>query len=185
MKKQALSVWIAGALIVAAALSRLLPHPYNFSPVAAIALLGGAAFRDRRLAFLLPLGALLLSDLCFALFTGTPGFYGWPQVMNYAAFLLIVLLGTRLLRHLRVKNVLLGSLSASLLFFLLSNLGVWLFTGGQAPYTHDGAGLIATYTLAIPFLGNTIIGDLFYCIVLFGGYALARYFIFRRREGMA
>lgn len=179
MKKQVSKLtMIAVGLVLAAALSRLLPHPFNFSPVAAMALFGGAVISNRKLAFMFPLAALFLSDLFFQLFTNVPGFYGWSQLINYGAFLLIVLLGTRL-HNLKVMNMALASLAASFLFFLISNFGVWVVAGGVAPYTHDAAGIWNTYVLAIPFLGNTVIGDLVYCGILFGGYALIRRFAMR------
>lgn len=164
-------------LILAAAMSRLLPHPYNFSPVAAMALLGGAVCKDKKLAFLLPLGALFISDICFALFTSVSGFYGPSQLINYAAFALIVVLGTVIVRKINVRNVILASLSASALFFIVSNFGVWLISGGIPPYTADGAGLLNTYMLGIPFFGNTLIGDLCYSGVLFGAYYLIRHYV--------
>lgn len=170
-------LWILPViLILAAALSRLLPHPYNFSPVAGMALLGGAVVKDKKLAFILPLGALFLSDLCFSLFTTVPGFYGPSQIMNYAAFGLIVLLGMVIVKKINVKNVVLASLSASALFFILSNFGVWLVAGGIPPYTADGAGLLNTYILGIPFFGNTLIGDLCYSGVLFGAYSIVNHY---------
>lgn len=170
---------------MAAALSRLLPHPYNFSPVAAMALLGGAVFTRKSLAFLLPLGALFLSDLCFQLFTPVPGFYGGGQLINYGAFALIVALGWILIPRLHARNVVIASLAASTLFFLVSNLATWIFAGGTAPYTRDAAGLLNTFVLGIPFFGNTLLGDLFYCGVLFGSYALIRHFVMHRSRATA
>lgn len=179
--------WAIGGLIIAAALSRLLPHPYNFSPVAAMALFGGCTLKNRKLALLLPLGALFLSDVCMQLLTDTPlswntwGFYGWSQLVNYGAFLLVVLLGMQI-RRIRILNVIAGSLLASLLFFVLSNLAVWLFAGGVAPYTYNMEGLVTTFVLGIPFFGNTVAGDLFFCGILFGGYYALKYVMFRRQS---
>lgn len=165
--------WIlAAGLIVAAAFSRLLPHPYNFSPIAAMALLGGATLGKSARAFLWPLGALFLSDVCFQLFTTVPGFYGWGQLLNYGAFALVVWMGMRWLQKISPTRVVLTSVAASLLFFVLSNLGVWLFAGGVAPYTANLFGLINTFTLGIPFFGNTLLGDLVYSGLLFGAYGL-------------
>jgi|SRR5699024_9177702 len=185
-KRQKGKFWILpAALILAAALSRLLPHPYNFSPVAGMALLGGSVLKNKKLAFLFPLGALLISDLCFSLFTSVPGFYGLSQLINYAAFALIVVLGMVLIKKVNIKNVVFASLGASALFFLLSNFGVWLIAGGIPPYTSDGAGLVNTYLLGIPFFGNTLVGDLFYSGVLFGAYSLIRHFTFVQKKAVA
>lgn len=168
--------WIlAAGLIVAAAFSRLLPHPYNFSPIAAMALLGGATMGKTARAFLWPLGALFLSDVCFQLFTRVPGFYGWGQLLNYGAFALVVWIGMRWLQKISLKRVVITSLAASVLFFVLSNLGVWFFAGGLAPYTADPSGLINTFVLGIPFFANTLIGDLVYSGLLFGAYSLVAY----------
>lgn len=167
--------WIViTGLIAGAAASRLIPHPFNFSPVAGMALFAGATMGRKLGAFLIPLGALFVSDLCFQLFTSVPGFYGWSQVVNYGAFALIVCLGMIALRKVNVSNVLLTSVGASVLFFLVSNFGVWLIAGGIAPYTRDTAGLLNTYLLGIPFFGNTLLGDMISCGVLFGGYYAIR-----------
>lgn len=178
--------WIVVAvLILLAAFSRLLPHPYNFSPITAMALLGGAVMGKKAWAFILPLGAVFLSDLCFQLFTTTPGFYGWGQLINYGAFALIVVLGIIVLRRISVKRVIFTSLAASVLFFIISNFSVWLFAGGMAPYTRDSAGLMNTFVLGIPFFGNTLVGDMVYCGVLFGAYSLVKYAITEKKQAVA
>lgn len=176
---------IPGVLIVAAAMSRLLPHPYNFSPIAAMALLGGATIGKKAWAFILPIGALFLSDLCFQLFTSTSGFYGWSQWINYGAFAFIVLLGMTALKKITVKNVIFTSLGASALFFIISNFGVWLVAGGIAPYTLNAEGLVNTYVLGIPFFGNTITGDLIYSGLLFGSYSVIQHFLLSKKQVVA
>src|SRR5699024_7294073 len=131
----------------AAALSRLLPHPYNFSPIAGMALLAGSVIADKKWAFIFPLAALFISDLCFALFTNIPGFYGISQLINYGAFVLIIVLGMLFIKKIKLKNIVLTSLTASVLFFIISNFGTWATAGGIPPYTADGAGLLNTYIL--------------------------------------
>lgn len=177
--------FIVAALVMAAAFSRFLPHPYNFSPIAGMALLGGAVMGKKAWAFILPIGALFLSDICFQLFTNTPGFYGWGQLLNYGAFALIVVLGIVALRKINVKSVVLTSLAASVVFFIISNFGVWLFAGGIAPYTYNSAGLMNTFVLGIPFFGNTLIGDLVYSGVLFGAYSLFQHFVLSKKQVLA
>ena len=178
--------WIVvAALVMVAAFSRLLPHPYNFSPIAGMALLGGAAMGKKAWAFILPIGALFLSDICFQLFTNIPGFYGWGQLLNYGAFALVVVLGIFALRKINVKNVVLTSLAASVIFFIISNFSVWLFAGGIAPYTYNSAGLMNTFVLGIPFFGNTLIGDLVYSGVLFGVYSLIQHFVLSKKQVLA
>lgn len=178
--------WIfAAVLIMAAALSRLLPHPYNFSPIAGMALLAGSVVADKKLAFIIPLGALFLSDLCFSLFTNIPGFYGTSQLINYGAFALIIVLGMLLIKKIKLRNVVLASLSASVLFFIVSNFGTWATAGGIPPYTANGAGLLNTYILGIPFFGNTLIGDLVYSGILFGAYRLVSHYAFSKKKAFA
>lgn len=159
-----------------AAFSRLIPHPPNFAPIGAMALFGAAYFSQRYLSFLIPISSMWLSDLAlnnivyaryfdhFVWFY--QGFY-W----TYGAFIFIGLLGFLLLKKVKVQTVLIGSVSASILFFLLSNFGVW-FSGTM--YPKDLNGLMACYTAAIPFFKNTIIGDLVYCSVLFGAFEFAQ-----------
>ena len=149
------------AMILAAALSRLFPHPPNLTSVAAVALFGGAYLADRRLAFLVPLGALFLSDLIL-------GFYPHME-MVYASFALIVCIGFSLRQRRSILRVAGAALAGSVLFFLATNFGVWWF---QSLYPHTLDGLVACYAAAIPFFRNTLLGDLLYAALLFGGFAL-------------
>jgi hypothetical protein len=159
-------------MILTAALTRLLPHPNNFSPIAAMALFGGAYFGKRSTALLIPLIALWLSDLVLnntvyaAFYNGftwiTPSFY-W----SYGVFAMLAMAGTSFLQKPTTPRVLGASLSASVVFFLVSNFGVWLESG---MYPKTATGLSACYAAGLPFLSNTIVGDLVYTGVLFGVY---------------
>jgi hypothetical protein len=151
------------AIVLAAAALRLLPHWPNFTPIGAIALFGGAHFAQRRLAFAVPLAAMALSDLVL-------GWHGLLPVI-YLAFTAIVGLGLLLRRHLTVLTVGGAALGASVLFFVVSNFGVWAL-GSLYPLTP--AGLLTAYTAAIPFFTYTVAGDAFYTALLFGGFALAQ-----------
>ena len=172
---------LVGVMLVAAA-SRLLPHPPNFTPVAAIALFGGASFVHLATAFAVPLGAMLLSDLVLGLTVyGAAAFGATPYV--YGSFALIVCLG----RMIRSRNGPLAiggaALASSLLFFALTNFAVWM-RGHLYPLTPDG--LVACYVAALPFFRNTLAGDMFYAVLLFGGFALAeRRFTALREEQVA
>ncbi|APZ41904.1 DUF6580 family putative transport protein [Acidihalobacter ferrooxydans] len=148
-------------LIFAAAALRLIPHPANFAPIGALALFAGAHFEDRRLALAVPLGALLLSDLVLGLYPGL--------VFVYAGFALSVGIGF-MLRQRTVGRIAAGTLASALTFFLLTNFGAWL-TLGMYPKTLEG--LWAAYLAGIPFLRNALLGDAFYVVLLFGGFALA------------
>lgn len=158
---QARRLWILGLVILLAALSRLLPHPPNFSPVLAMALFGGMAFRDWRLAAAVPLAAMLVSDLILGLHS---------QLLTvYGALLVVVLMGRGLRGRLQLLPVVGMTLGGSLWFFLITNFGVWLADG---LYPLTTAGLLACYTAALPFLQNSVLGNFFYVAILFGGYAL-------------
>jgi hypothetical protein len=152
---------LLGAIIVAAAL-RLVPHPPNFTPIGAMALFSGAYLGRRgAVALLAPLGALFLSDLVI-------GFYrGMPTV--YFSVALIVLIGWLALKRVSALRIGGAAIASSLLFFILTNLGMWLSSGF---YPRTLAGLEACYVAAIPFFQNTLAGDLFYSGLLFGGFAL-------------
>lgn len=160
------------AIVLTLALSRLLPHPFNFSPVAALALFGGARYSNRWAAYLVPLVALWVSDLFlnYAFFGSFVPFYQ-GAFFTYFAFALIVLLGSLALKKLSVKNLLFTSLSASLLFFVVSNFGVWI-SGMMYPLTSQG--IVACYTAAIPFFRNTLAGDLVYSFAIFYSFAFAQ-----------
>jgi hypothetical protein len=147
-------------LILAAAFSRLIPHPMNFAPITAIALFGGMYF-DKRVAPVLPLAALVISDLFLGFYDGV--------VWVYGGFLLVSLLGMAASRN-RSFSVITGStVAGSLLFFLVTNFGVWQ-SGILYPLTMSG--LAECYVAALPFFRNALAGDLFYAGVLFGSYAL-------------
>jgi hypothetical protein len=156
------------ALVLGAAAMRLVPHIPNFTPVAALALFGGARFEKKFWAFALPLAAMLLSDVLLELFTGAGFHSGMPVV--YATFAVIVGMGLLLHRHRGVVNTGVAALAASLLFFLTTNFATWV--SGEL-YPRTAAGLLACYIAAVPFFGPTLAGDLFYVTVLFGAFAFA------------
>tara|TARA_A100001015_G_scaffold13563_1_gene15818 strand:+ start:10688 stop:11170 length:483 start_codon:yes stop_codon:yes gene_type:complete len=145
------------SVIFIAILSRFIPHPPNFTPIAAIALLSSKGFNNRWVTLAIPIISLFISDLFLGLHATIPFVYG--------AFVLIALLG------MTAKKISVGSvLLSSTIFFLVSNFGVWLV---GYPITIDG--LISCYTLAIPFFLNTILGDLVYSAVLiYPFYALQK-----------
>jgi hypothetical protein len=160
-------------MTLAVAASRLVPHPPNFSPVTAMALFGGACFVKTRWAFIVPLTAMFLSDVVLGFDRFTPVVYG--------SFALIVGLGILLRSHRGAVPTAFAAVTASLLFFLLTNFAVWAF-GTLYPKTTEG--LLACYVAAIPFFQNTLVGDLAYTAVLFGAFALAEKWLpaLRRRH---
>src|SRR5579859_6382099 len=166
--------WVVlGSMILAAAASRLIPHPPNVAPITAMALFGGAYLTDKRLAFLMPMAALFLSDLVL-------GLYGHMEVV-YGSFALVALLGLSLRKRRTPLRVAGTALASSVLFFITTNFGVWAF---DALYPKTVSGLMACYLAAIPFFRNTLAGDALYTTVLFGGFALAQQWlpVLRERE---
>lgn len=158
-------------IIILAVLSRFLPFPPNVAPVAAIALFGGAYFNNKGLALLLPIGIMLLSDLIIGLHS--------TLLFVYGSFALIMLIGRYFLAEKVSMMRLAGaSLSGSVLFYLITNFGVWLVSP-YYPLTPEG--LLSSYTMAIPFFHYTLLGDLAYTSALFGSYALLRHYVPRLR----
>lgn len=148
-------------LILVAALSRLLPHPPNFTPVAAIALFGGA-YLSKRFAFIIPIVAMLIADL----------FIGFHDTMwaVYLSLCFITLIGIGLASRVKLVTIIGSALASSVLFFIVTNFAVWM---GSIYYSQDLTGLMACYISAIPFFNYTVAGDLLYSGVLFGGLYLA------------
>ena len=155
-------ILVLAGMILAVVAARWLPHPPNFTPITALALFGGASFADKRAAFVVPLLGLVLSDLMLGFYSITPFVYG--------GFALIVALGLWLRRRKSVGSVACAAVAGALLFFVVTNFGVWVL-GGLYPKTLAGLG--DCYMAAIPFFRNTLASSLLYSPVLFGGLALA------------
>jgi hypothetical protein len=153
-------VALLSAILLAAAF-RLVPHPPNFSPIGAMALFGGAYFGRRALAFAAPLGALFLSDMLLGFHASMP--------FVYASVGLIVMIGWLVRSRVTAMTVAGAAVASSLLFFAVTNLGVWLQSG---MYPATPAGLAACFVAALPFFQNTIAGDLLFSALLFGGFSL-------------
>jgi hypothetical protein len=172
---------LALALIVLAAITRLslnlLPiPPHNFSPIAAIGLFGAACFNRRWLALAVPFLALFLSDLFLNNVIYSQYYTGFTLITSwwiYAAFGMVMFIGWALLRQKTTPyRLLAASLSSSAVFFLVTNFSVW---ASGAMYPKDMAGLLMCYTAGLPFLSNTVVGDLFFSSALFGVYHWAMY----------
>ena len=153
--------WIIVGLVLAAAMLRIIPHPPNFAPVAAMALFAGAHLADKRIAFLLPLVAMGLSDIFIGFHDGI--------VLVYVCMCIAVAIGIQLRGKIGALSVAGGALLSAVVFFVVTNFGVWL-TSGMYPLT--AGGLVACYVAAIPFFQYTVAGNLFFAAMLFGGYAL-------------
>ena len=169
-KQNKTSILIAVLLVVAAAISRVILYPHNFSPMVGMALFAGATFADKRLAFALPIFSMLLSDVMFEVFKIAPGFWGWGQLVGYGIFALITLLAFTM-KKVNVVNVIGYSIASSVMFFVLSNLSFFLIDNPiYHIYTQNFGGFINCYVSALPFFKTSLIADLVYSGVLFGAY---------------
>jgi len=164
---------LALVLIVLAAALRIAPHPWNFTPVGAMALFSGALLKDRRLTFFFPLAALFLGDIFI-------GFHKLIPIV-YASFLINVAIGLWLRDRRSVARISLATLLGATQFFLITNFAVWQFLSG---FPHTASGLVACYIAGIPFFWNTLAGDVFYAVLLFGSFTLAGRFFPTLRESV-
>jgi Family of unknown function (DUF6580) len=149
-------------MIVAAAVLRMVPHPWNLTPIGAMALFSGSMFRKPWIALLLPLVSLLAGDI-FA------GFYKLMLVV-YASFAISVAIGRWLGENRTVARIGGAVCLGALQFFIITNFAVWA-VGGFYPRT--GQGLVSCFAAGVPFFWNTFGGDALYAGILFGGFALA------------
>lgn len=139
----------------------------NFSGIGAVALFGGAYFKNRVYAFVLPVLVLFLSDLGLALTMGVDyGFYqGWYY--TYIAFILMVLVGNLYINKVNIQNVLGASFIAVFIHWIVSDFGVWF---GSTYYPQTLAGFWACLVAAIPFERNFLYGTLGYATLMFGAF---------------
>lgn len=160
---------VVGVIVLAAA-SRLVKHPFNFTPVAAMALFSGCYLR-KYWGVVLPLAAMLVSDYFI-------GFYDWQVMASvYLSITLAYVIGWYLSNHKKWYNVFFSALASSVTFFVLTNLAVWAFFDW---YPHTWAGLVSNFTLALPFFRNTLLGDLSYSVILFGAFEATMYWSAKR-----
>jgi hypothetical protein len=160
-------LFVAGAVAIAA-ISRVFPHIDNFTPIAAMALFGAASMNDKKLAFLVPMIAMLISDILLELITGW-GFHN-TLIYVYVSFILTSLIGLQIKKNPGVLTIGAASLISSVLFFLITNFGYWAANG----FVGGAAGLSAAYIGGLPFFAPTLVGDLFYNSILFGALYLAQ-----------
>ena len=142
------------SLIFILALSRLIPHPWNFTPVLAIGVFSGFYFKQIYLSFFVVIFSMFIGDL----------FLGFHSTMffTYISLAVAVLIGLNIKRF-SFAEILLGGLSSSLAFFIITNFGAWLTL---EMYEKNLSGLLQSYVLAIPFFHSTLISTLLYLFVL-------------------
>lgn len=157
MKKK---IILASVIVLLAAGSRLVKHPYNFTPIVALAIFAGCYLKGRW-GIILPLLAMLASDYFI-------GFYNWQLMLPvYIGVAISFFIGRYLAERLKWHNIILSSLSSSLIFFILTNFAVWFFMDW---YPHTRQGLLNCFQLAIPFFRNSLIGDIVYTSLFFLAY---------------
>src|SRR3990172_4703825 len=154
---------VLAGMILIAAFTRLIPHPPNFTAVGAMALFGGAYFSRKSLAYAVPIIAMFITDIIIGFH---PGMYA-----VYLSFIFIVMIGMTLRDKKKIGYIFLASVSASVLFFIITNFAQWL---SFPLYSKDVPGLITCYVAAIPFFHYTLLGDLFFVGILFGAFELAK-----------
>jgi len=154
MKEKNKKILFITLFIIVAALMRLIPHPPNFVPITAIAIFAGVKFNNITLAYIVPVSIMLISDF----------FIGFSSIslFVYLAFILITSY-SYLIKKYSIINILLSSI----IFFIITNFGVWVLPGG---YPNNIEGLILCYTAAIPFFTNSILADLFFSALLYYGF---------------
>jgi len=155
---------IAAALVLLAAVLRILPHPWNLTPIGAMALFSGSVFPGKWLKFLFPLIALFAGDVVV-------GFHKLMFVV-YLSFMVSVVLGIWIGESRKPLRIAGAALLGAIQFFLITNFAIW---ATFSTYPKTTAGLVACYVAAVPFFWNTLTGDVIYTTLLFGGYALAEH----------
>lgn len=153
---------VVATMILLAAVLRIVPHPWNLTPIGAMALFSGAMFRSRWMAFTLPLASLLVGDV----------FVGFHKLMFvvYASFAISVAIGSWLAENRTVARIGGAAFLGAAQFFVVTNFAVWA-VGGFYPKTMEG--LVNCFVAGVPFFWNTLAGDALYAGILFGGFALA------------
>ena len=175
MKKLNLQTGVLSIIILLAAFTRIMPHPPNFSPMAAIGLFGAAHFAKKWQAFFIPLIGIWVSDLVINnyVYSSSSSNFVWFYsgfYWQYMSYILIIFAGLFIFnRGISLTKMFGGMISSSGIFFLVSNFGVW--TGGTM-YPKNFGGLITCYAAGVPFIHNTIISDVLFTTVLFGTYYL-------------
>jgi len=162
MKENHFTYAVALLLIALGVSMRLLPHPANFAPIAAMAIFGGAVL-PRKQAVWVPLAAMIVSDAIIGFYTMMP--------VTWACYALIALASSYWLKKPTIMKGAVLTLTASLFFFVVTNFAVWL-SGGM--YTHTWSGLAQCYAMAVPFFRNTAASDILYTAALFGVLAASK-----------
>ncbi len=170
MKGEGTKTWVVFFLVVLSAFSRLIPHPSNFTAIGALAIYSSLVFPYRGWGIVLPLLAMWISDLVinnviYAAYQPQFVFFSEGFVWIYLGLVAHSVSALWLGKRKNIAGIASASVVGAVAFFLLSNFGVW---AGSSMYPHSIEGLSACYVAALPFLGNFLAGNVFFCGVLFG-----------------
>ena len=172
MNKTNFKFYSALMLIIILAFSRIIPHPANFTPILGMAVFAGTVFDRKIFSFLIPLLAMILSDLFLGFHSGI--------VIIYFAICLNVVIGIYFINKISYFKIFVSLVSGSLVFFIITNFAVWVSSG---MYTYSLEGLLTCYTMALPFLQNTIISTILYGVGAFFIFELSnKYLVFRPKN---
>ncbi len=179
---------LATSLIAIAVVFRMFPILPNFQPIMGIALFAGYVFSDnKKIAFLIPIIAMLASDIFLELFSTTLfgyhiGFHN-TILFVYSAFLLVVLQANLFIKNIKFLTILLNAIGGSIIFFIVTNLGAWLFGSNiyNMPYDKSLTGFTECFVAAIPFYKNSMISSVIFSFVIFGAYSLGEKFILKSK----
>ncbi len=170
---------IIGSLIVLAALSRLVDHPMNFTPMTAILLFSSAYITNKWLKLIFPFATILFTDMVLESITGF-GFHSGSSLV-YLGYALIFAIGYLLLQKVNVGRTIVAVVLSSTIFFLLTNFA-FFYPESVVPnpaigaYPHNFSGVVASYQAGMPFFRNMLSGDLIFTSIIFGSYYLIRNF---------
>tara|TARA_B100000945_G_scaffold259231_1_gene217111 strand:- start:576 stop:1112 length:537 start_codon:yes stop_codon:yes gene_type:complete len=151
------------AIIIFASISRLVPHPPNFTPILAIALFSGFQIKNRLLALSIPLVSMYISDIVLG--------YHITILWVYSSLFIISFIGVILSKYQSITSFILGLFSSSLIFFIVTNFGVWLTSTFYEP---NIAGLLNCYIAGIPFYTNTMLSTFIYGIIFYVTFKLSK-----------
>lgn len=160
-------------LIILGVMSRFVPHYPNFTAVGAVALLSGKYFNRKVYSYAIPLITLWISDLILNHFIYPEYSSGWQSwigdTWTYLGFGLTILIGSQFIRMVSTLNVMQSAIISSLVFFLISNFGVW--TQGSL-YPKNFSGLFAAYIAGIPYFWSSLLANVIFSLIFFNGYEL-------------
>jgi len=174
MKKQTIiTLSLFAVVIMASMIMRVVPHPANFIPIGALALLSGVYIKSKW-GILLPVAVMMTSDLIIGMHS--------LVLFTWGSFLVFGMIGWWIRKNKNIFRMIGGAISGSVIFYLVTNFAVWAFT---PLYNKTATGLIDSYYMAIPFFRNAALGDLFYAGVFFGAFELVYFLALARKKNLA